>query len=202
MRSKLHDSIRFFGDASGDVRGNSSYSFPVSHIRKVNRCRIHAFCDLVSLRLFARTEICVEIYQPESWNVIGRNEATWWVDSDVSRVLLRSTSRSVTSHGVCSTFAAALVSLGTMASMASSLAGTPIITRPRASAGTKSRRPMRCNASATSDAAAAALELGYPFVQIVGQEELKLMLTLNVVVRTITLSERGDVHVVAGRESS
>jgi hypothetical protein len=61
---------------------------------------------------------------------------------------------------------------------------------------------MRCNASATSDAAAAALELGYPFVKIVGPEELKLMLTLNVVVRTITLSERGDVHVVAGRESS
>ena len=70
-----------------------------------------------------------------------------------------------------------------MASMASSLAGTPILARPRASTGTKSRRAMRCNASAVSDAAAAAMELGYPFVKIVGQEELKLALTLNVVVR-------------------
>ena len=70
-----------------------------------------------------------------------------------------------------------------MASMASSLAGTPILARPRASTGTKSRRAMRCNASAVSDAAAAAAELGYPFVKIVGQEELKLALTLNVVVR-------------------
>ena len=70
-----------------------------------------------------------------------------------------------------------------MASMASSLAGTPILARPRASTGTKSRRAMRCNASAVSDAAAADAELGYPFVKIVGQEELKLALTLNVVVR-------------------
>ena len=46
-----------------------------------------------------------------------------------------------------------------MASMASSLAGTPILARPRASTGTKSRRAMRCNASAVSDAAAADAEL-------------------------------------------
>lgn len=91
--------------------------------------------------------------------------------------------RRATPHGVSLTFAAARTSQGTMASMASSLAGTPILARPRASTGTKSRRAMRCNASAVSDAAAAAAELGYPFVKIVGQEELKLALTLNVVVR-------------------
>ena len=95
----------------------------------------------------------------------------------------RSTSGSATPHGVSLTFAAARTSQGTMASMASSLAGTPILARPRASKGTKSRRAMRCNASAVSDAAAADMELGYPFVKIVGQEELKLALTLNVVVR-------------------
>jgi len=70
-----------------------------------------------------------------------------------------------------------------MASMASSLAGTPHpreASRYKASAG---RRALRCNASAVSDKAAADLELGYPFVKIVGQEELKLALTLNVVVR-------------------
>ena len=60
--------------------------------------------------------------------------------------------------------------------------GHSILAR-RASTGTKSRRAMRCNASAVSDAAAATAELGYPFVKIVGQEELKLALTLNVVVR-------------------
>ena len=70
-----------------------------------------------------------------------------------------------------------------MTSMAFSLAGTPIIARPRTNKGTSGRRAMRCNASAVSDAAAADLELGYPFVKIVGQEELKLALTLNVVVR-------------------
>ena len=91
--------------------------------------------------------------------------------------------RRATPHGVSLTFAAARTSQDTMASMASSLAGTPILARPRASTGTKSRRAMRCNASAVSDAAAADLELGYPFVKIVGQEELKLALTLNVVVR-------------------
>ena len=48
---------------------------------------------------------------------------------------------------------------------------------PRASGGAAAR------ASAVSDAAAADAELGYPFVKIVGQEELKLALTLNVVVR-------------------
>ena len=103
--------------------------------------------------------------------------------SNESLVSVRSTFESTTPHGVLLTFAAARTSQGTMASMASSLAGTPILARPRASTGTKFRRAMRCNASAVSDAAAADSELGYPFVKIVGQEELKLALTLNVVVR-------------------
>jgi magnesium chelatase subunit I len=71
-----------------------------------------------------------------------------------------------------------------MASMASSLAGTPIAAAwPRATSG-KSRRAMRCNASAATDAEQASKELGFPFVKIVGQNELKLALTLNVIVRT------------------
>ena len=60
--------------------------------------------------------------------------------------------------------------------------GTPILApKPRASAG-KSRRAMRCKASAATDVDEAK-DLGYPFVKIVGQDELKLALTLNVIVR-------------------
>lgn len=62
---------------------------------------------------------------------------------------------------------------------------------------------MRCNASAVSDKAAADLELGYPFVKIVGQEELKLALTLNVVDSKIggclIMGDRGTGKSVAVR---
>lgn len=67
-----------------------------------------------------------------------------------------------------------------MASMASALVGTPIVApKPRATAG-KSRRAMRCKASAASDVE--VQDIGYPFVAIVGQEELKQSLILNVIV--------------------
>lgn len=68
-----------------------------------------------------------------------------------------------------------------MASMASALLGTPIVApKPRATAG-KSRRAMRCKASAATDVDEAK-DLGYPFVAIVGQDELKQSLILNVIV--------------------
>ena len=56
-----------------------------------------------------------------------------------------------------------------------------------ASPARRGRRPTVSQASSSAgagaSAAAADSELGYPFVKIVGQEELKLALTLNVVVR-------------------
>lgn len=65
-----------------------------------------------------------------------------------------------------------------------SMAGTPLAVKPRAAGSSASRvRAMRCNASATSDAEAAAKSSAFPFVKIVGQDELKLALTLNVIVR-------------------
>jgi hypothetical protein len=71
----------------------------------------------------------------------------------------------------------------TMSAM-TSLAGKPLAVRPRAAGPHSSSRArsLRCTASATSDAAAAARSSAFPFVKIVGQEELKLALILNVIV--------------------
>lgn len=69
-----------------------------------------------------------------------------------------------------------------------SMAGTPLVVKPRAAGSSTSRvRAMRCNASATSDAEAAAKSSAFPFVKIVGQDELKLALILNVIVRRLII---------------
>lgn len=88
-----------------------------------------------------------------------------------------------------------------MASMASALVGTPIVApKPRATAG-KSRRAMRCKASAASDVE--VQDIGYPFVAIVGQEELKQSLILNVIVSAarFPLGDATDDPRVARRNS-
>jgi hypothetical protein len=74
-----------------------------------------------------------------------------------------------------------------MMSAVSSMAGTPLAVKPYAAAGASSRRSVRgmrvVTASAETDAAAALKSSAYPFVKIVGQDELKLALILNVIVR-------------------
>ena len=85
--------------------------------------------------------------------------------------------------------------------MASALVGTPIVApKPRATAG-KSRRAMRCKASAASDVE--VQDLGYPFVAIVGQDELKQSLILNVIVSAarFPLGDATDGPRVARRNS-
>ena len=76
-----------------------------------------------------------------------------------------------------------------MSAMASlQMAGAPLVAR-RGSAKKASkalRRAMRCNA-ATAEETEAKL-ITYPFVKLIGQDELKLALTLNVIVSTPHLS--------------
>ena len=65
-----------------------------------------------------------------------------------------------------------------------SMAGTPLVVKPRAAGSSGSRvRAMRCNASVATDAEARMKASAFPFVKIVGQDELKLALILNVIVR-------------------
>jgi hypothetical protein len=69
------------------------------------------------------------------------------------------------------------------------MAGAPLVAR-RGSAKKASkalRRAMRCNA-ATAEETEAKL-ITYPFVKLIGQDELKLALTLNVIVSTPHLSQ-------------
>jgi len=77
-----------------------------------------------------------------------------------------------------------------MSAMASlQMAGAPLVAR-RGSAKKASkalRRAMRCNA-ATAEETEAKL-ITYPFVKLIGQDELKLALTLNVIVSTPHLSQ-------------
>eukprot|EP00740_Mantoniella_antarctica_P017574 CAMPEP_0181366292 /NCGR_PEP_ID=MMETSP1106-20121128/10608_1 /TAXON_ID=81844 /ORGANISM="Mantoniella antarctica, Strain SL-175" /LENGTH=435 /DNA_ID=CAMNT_0023481595 /DNA_START=32 /DNA_END=1339 /DNA_ORIENTATION=- len=86
-----------------------------------------------------------------------------------------------------------------------SLAGKPLAVRPRAAGPQSSSRArsLRCTASATSDAAAAARSSAFPFVKIVGQEELKLALILNVIDARIggclIMGDRGTAKSVAVR---
>ena len=97
----------------------------------------------------------------------------------------------------------------TMASM-SCMAGTPLAARARASVAKTGKRASRgslvIRASAETDAAAALVERGYPFVKIVGQDELKLALTLNVVDSKIggclIMGDRGTAKSVAVRALS
>lgn len=62
-----------------------------------------------------------------------------------------------------------------------SMVGAPLVMKPRVVARSSSRvRAMRCNAAAATDAPERTA--AFPFVKIVGQEELKLALILNVIV--------------------
>lgn len=79
------------------------------------------------------------------------------------------------------------------------LAGAPLVVRRGSAkkASKANRRAMRCNAATAAEVEGKVIS--YPFVKLVGQDELKLALILNVIVSTPSSEPRGSPRSTASR---
>ena len=79
------------------------------------------------------------------------------------------------------------------------LAGAPLVARRGSAkkASKANRRAMRCNAATAAEVEGKVIS--YPFVKLVGQDELKLALILNVIVSTPSSEPRGSPRSTASR---